>query len=681
MSVALAAGSVVGLLAERCTWQEPVDHGDAEQQGTIAILDKVNADLQESTPVALEQMLANTVDRMAAKDDRGAATIVLRWIASAAPEQLRELLETADFPEQLSRYRSAMRKTVLYRWAELEGEGDASRAWAVEKAEEGNQFAAWMPWLKSDREGALAKLRSEEHGDVLRAALNFLAATEEDFDLAGIIASGAEDLGAWVKIQMLRSVPVQQIIAAIEGIPDLDADQERSLVAGLVDGSELTPASLSLILNTVTDPDLKSLAIDQIATVVDNCPEVEQPLALLKLLVDRHDFTSADFRQSSNAGSGNLSLILQAVATQPAATAQWLAGQAPDVRDGFLAKIFPNSTSSRDNIEGRLAFYAALPVELRPKMINVKSHIDAQSRTAPRETFRWLTTIAPEVLLADTAEPSRDSTWLLQSLTTNAQWLARQDAGLAAQLVRDLPEGKMRDAMIQGAVEGVARQDLTAAIELATMLEGDAAKSAQVIAVRAFVANAGTEGARMALEAAADDPTLRAEIVKGAVVGSPGIAPSDQAALIDAYLNDNPGVIHSADQVALEWARDDPPAAITWMDQFRDRDGYDDCVEYVTTAWMQHDLASASAWLGTLPPGPARDAGVAELVEHVLDIDPTSALAWSATITNPGQRAQLLQESAQAVKRFAVQPDALSTELESLPVSEAERAALIGGMP
>ena len=289
MSVALAAGSVVGLLAERCTWQEPVDHGDAEQQGTIAILDKVNADLQESTPVALEQMLANTVDRMAAKDDRGAATIVLRWIASAAPEQLRELLETADFPEQLSRYRSAMRKTVLYRWAELEGEGDASRAWAVEKAEEGNQFAAWMPWLKSDREGALAKLRSEEHGDVLRAALNFLAATEEDFDLAGIIASGAEDLGAWVKIQMLRSVPVQQIIAAIEGIPDLDADQERSLVAGLVDGSELTPASLSLILNTVTDPDLKSLAIDQIATVVDNCPEVEQPLALLKLLVDRHD--------------------------------------------------------------------------------------------------------------------------------------------------------------------------------------------------------------------------------------------------------------------------------------------------------------------------------------------------------------------------------------------------------
>jgi hypothetical protein len=254
---ALAVGSVGGLLAERWTWWEPVDQQRATQE-TIIIPANVDANGQESTPVPLDEMLAHAVVRMDAKDDRGAAGIALRWISAAKPEQLRGFLEIADFAEQLNRYRVAARDTALYRWAEVDG--DAARVWAAGHAEDCTQFAAWLPWLKRDRDGALANLQSEEMLDVHQAALSYLAVTDEDSDLAGIIASGAENLGAWLEVQMLRGIPVQQIIAAIEGIPDLDGDQKRALMAGLVKGSDLTAASWSLILNSFSDPELKSLA-------------------------------------------------------------------------------------------------------------------------------------------------------------------------------------------------------------------------------------------------------------------------------------------------------------------------------------------------------------------------------------------------------------------------------------
>jgi hypothetical protein len=267
--------------------------------------------------------------------------------------------------------------------------------------------------------------------------------------------------------------------------------------------------------------------------------------------------------------------------------------------------------------------------------------------------------------------------WLLQSLTTNAAALATQDAALAAQLVRDLPDGKMRGAMIQGAVEGVALKDLTAAIELANLLEGDEARTARIAAVRAFVTNTGADGARTALEAAVDDPAMRSGIVMQAVAGSSAIGFHDQAAFIDEFMRDDPLLIHAADRVAAEWAHDDPPAAIAWMEQYHDRDGFDGCIDSVTIAWMQHDLESASAWLGTLESGAARDAGVAQLIEHVMDIDPISAVEWSATISNPEVRVRFLNESAQAVQRYANAPNALKDLIESLPLSDDERAAVV----
>ena len=327
----MVTGGVVGNLAERWTWQQPAMASTETELAETNTAARALAELDHPPAPPFDEMLANAARLVNTRDDRGAAGIVLLWISSATPEQLRGLLETADFPERLDRYRDSTRASALYRWAELDGE--TARAWAAEHGQECTPLAAWLPLLKRDREGALAKLRNEAMPEMLQAAMNYLAVTDEGFDLASIIARGADNLGAWAEIQMTRGISLQQIFAAMEHMPSLHADQKRSLLTVIVNGSDLTTShGWREVIHSTSDPELRSLLIEQIATVANSCPEVVDPLSVLKLLVDGEGFTARNFGERSNEASGNLSLVLQAAATNPTAMAQWLAQLLPESR-------------------------------------------------------------------------------------------------------------------------------------------------------------------------------------------------------------------------------------------------------------------------------------------------------------------------------------------------------------
>ena len=92
--------------------------------------------------------------------------------------------------------------------------------------------------------------------------------------------------------------------------------------------------------------------------------------------------------------------------------------------------------------------------------------------------------------------------------------------------------------------------------------------------------------------------------------------------------------------LATAWGRRDPQvAAETFL-----ADGLGSGVPAVISEWVKRDSVEASRFIReNLQPGDVRDLTVSNLVLGIAQQDPEAAHEWAATISDPTQRAQVLE--------------------------------------
>lgn len=85
-----------------------------------------------------------------------------------------------------------------------------------------------------------------------------------------------------------------------------------------------------------------------------------------------------------------------------------------------------------------------------------------------------------------------------------------------------------------------------------------------------------------------------------------------------------------------EWAYSDPLAAGEWTNSLeRNKEA---AVGELIRKWIPNDPEAASAWLAEQPAGPAKDSGIEHLIRVIGQTDQEAAMEWLLTISNPDLR-------------------------------------------
>jgi hypothetical protein len=87
--------------------------------------------------------------------------------------------------------------------------------------------------------------------------------------------------------------------------------------------------------------------------------------------------------------------------------------------------------------------------------------------------------------------------------------------------------------------------------------------------------------------------------------------------------------------VATQWTQSDPVAAAAWCLSAKEGG---ECLPAVISTWAAGDLMGASEWLAACPDVAGRDAAALRLIEPLLELDPSSALAWAKTLADANLR-------------------------------------------
>lgn len=91
-------------------------------------------------------------------------------------------------------------------------------------------------------------------------------------------------------------------------------------------------------------------------------------------------------------------------------------------------------------------------------------------------------------------------------------------------------------------------------------------------------------------------------------------------------------LINLAKQSAASWADREPAEAGKWTATLPARE-QEAAVPGVVSRWLNTDAPAATEWVQTLPEGPVRNAGIAEIVRKVEGSDPALAAQWKELIT------------------------------------------------
>jgi hypothetical protein len=111
---------------------------------------------------------------------------------------------------------------------------------------------------------------------------------------------------------------------------------------------------------------------------------------------------------------------------------------------------------------------------------------------------------------------------------------------------------------------------------------------------------------------------------------------SPEAALQWAGATADPELRRDMEQsIIAQWASADPTAAAAWCDS---RPGAAESFPAVIAAWAASDPMAASEWLAARPADASRDSSTLSLIEPLLELDSTAALAWAQTLTDPAKR-------------------------------------------
>jgi hypothetical protein len=99
---------------------------------------------------------------------------------------------------------------------------------------------------------------------------------------------------------------------------------------------------------------------------------------------------------------------------------------------------------------------------------------------------------------------------------------------------------------------------------------------------------------------------------------------------------------HVIGDIAGAWSGSDPERAVAWAAQLLSADEQAVAWEKLTENWSATHPVEAATWLKTLPPGTGRDAAAAAYARTVMGSDPDAAIAWAASIADPGKRVNAL---------------------------------------
>ena len=124
--------------------------------------------------------------------------------------------------------------------------------------------------------------------------------------------------------------------------------------------------------------------------------------------------------------------------------------------------------------------------------------------------------------------------------------------------------------------------------------------------------------------------------------------------------------------VVREWAYRQPEAASGWVQQLPPEDQTTPTGELVGR-WVQRDPEAASGWLVSMPDGSAKDEGIRQLTNVLVDSDPEGAATWAASTSEPSQR---LSQMSRMLKTWSHQESANAAawlETVSLPPEEKQQ--------
>lgn len=228
--------------------------------------------------------------------------------------------------------------------------------------------------------------------------------------------------------------------------------------------------------------------------------------------------------------------------------------------------------------------------------------------------------------------------------------LATKDPKAAIAFMSDSTEGipaQMLAQRYRNAIQGMAANDPATALAFVQNLDPNAPANAQIqrqglTAVADAMASTGNFTDALALFSAlpdAEKTTASAELMNQWAQLDPADATKYVATLTDPTQQST-----AAAQVARNWARDDPAAAAAWAASVdsaaSDSTGQPTgaALAAAMRSWSRYDLDGSAAFLNTLTPSPQTDQAVATFAAQARNVDSTTALAWSAQITDPATR-------------------------------------------
>ena len=97
-------------------------------------------------------------------------------------------------------------------------------------------------------------------------------------------------------------------------------------------------------------------------------------------------------------------------------------------------------------------------------------------------------------------------------------------------------------------------------------------------------------------------------------------------------------------QVALAWTQTDTAGAARWATTLPAGETRAAIWSEIAADWADNDVDAAGTWLGGLPLGRDHDEAVSAYLPKVEPTEPEKALAWAATLTDPGIRADQVQQ-------------------------------------
>ncbi|MFN0125281.1 MAG: hypothetical protein ACKV19_01185 [Verrucomicrobiales bacterium] len=131
-------------------------------------------------------------------------------------------------------------------------------------------------------------------------------------------------------------------------------------------------------------------------------------------------------------------------------------------------------------------------------------------------------------------------------------------------------------------------------------------------------------------------------------------------------------------EVAVNWARETPSAAVAWLETLGDSRGQREGLSAAYAHWAGRDAVAASAYLADQPSSVARDFAINGFTAALAHQDPQAAVIWAETIAIPGLREATVVRAGQ--RYFQTDPAAAAAWLAASNLSAEARQRVNPGL-